>query len=513
MINKYVNKNELPEEILSRILLTGVVKNQFYKNIDDIIKESIPFLIDRAKTDPEFLMKAACFARNSSMKGMVKVALAAINGSAKDAFLSQEHVRKAAIALLSTFHPGQLLQFVEMVKSKQFGRGFGSRPQKWVRSAMEKWNSKKLENYTLKYPAALNSLVRLVHPRYTDERKGLILYVLDDKKDQATGKKQLVVEEMKGLTNQNKIAELMLDNEIPWDVVKGFAGMSGPLAIASMTQMGLTALLLNIRSLEQHGVFNTNDGITALKLKMNEVKSGRSIPLDFAKPYIYATDDDVKGVLLDAMVDTLDVDMGPVEGMSIGVSVDISGSMDGEPLKTAGLLAVPFLKAKNLWFTTFDTNLYEEGVEFVNKGLYNYIGSYNFVASCPQIHGLSRKNQIKNLLAMRTAGGTDISVSLRAAIQTKRKMDLMVVITDEQQNTGTPLMVAWKQYKQIVNPDAQMWVINASNIEWHSADFGDRSVTVYQTMTPALFKNLEYVGQNIVQAIRNFDLSTFGEQS
>jgi hypothetical protein len=92
-------------------------------------------------------------------------------------------------------------------------------------------------------------------------------------------------------------------------------------------------------------------------------------------------------------------------------------------------------------------------------------------------------------------------------------MDLMVVITDEQQNTGTPLMVAWKQYKEIVNPDAQMWIINASNIEWHSADFGDRSVTVYQTMTPALFKNLEYVGQNIVQAIRNFDLSTFGEQN
>ena len=211
----YLSKNELPEETVARILMTGILKNQFYRSVDDMTKEALPLLIERAKVDPEYLLKAACLARNSHMKGMVKVALAAINGSAKDAFLSQEHVRKAAVALLSTFHPGQLLQFVEMVKSKQFGRGFGSRPQKWVRSAMEMWNGKKLENYTLKYPAALNSLVRLVHPRYNDERKGLILYVLGDRKDQATGKKQLVVEEMKGLTNQNKIAELMLDNEIP----------------------------------------------------------------------------------------------------------------------------------------------------------------------------------------------------------------------------------------------------------------------------------------------------------
>lgn len=504
-VDKYLSKNELPEESVARVLLTGILKNQFYRSADDAAKEALPLLVERAKKDPEFLLKAACVARNSHMKGMVKVALAAIAGASDDRFLTKDEVREASIALLSTFHPGQLIQFVELCKSKQFGRGFGSRSQKWVRSAMEKWGYKKLENYTLKYPSALNQLVRLVHPRYTDGRAGLVKYVLDGRKAEATGEKQKVVEELKATKDTKTIANQMLDHEIPWDVIKGFAGLKNEIATAAMTQMGLTALLLNIRSLEEHGVFSTNAGLTALKLKMNEVKDGRSIPLDFAKPYIHTTNERVRDILLDAMASTLDVDMGPVEGLDIAVSIDISGSMNGETLQTAGLMSVPFLKAKSLWFTTFDTNLYEEGV--TASGSDRWGSSYG--GYCPKIKGLDRKTQIKNLLSMRTAGGTNISLAVLHAIRQKRKVDLFVIVTDEQQNTGTPLMQAWKQYKQLINKDAQLWVINATNNQWHSADFGDRSVTVYQTMTPALFKNLEYVGQDLVRAIRKFSLSEF----
>lgn len=508
-IDSYLSKNELPEEAVARVLLTGILKNQFYRSADDAAKEALPLMVERAQKDPEFLLKAACIARNSHMKGMVKVALAAIAGSSKENFLDNDLTKKAAIALLSTFHPGQLIQFVELCKSKQFGRGFGSRPQKWVRAAMENWGYAKLENYTLKYPSALNQLVRLVHPRYTDGRGGLIKYVLNGPKTEVSGVKQQVVEGLKKIASDTKsVANQMLDNSIPWDVIKGFAGLKGEIATASMTQMGLTALLLNISSLEQHGVFSSNEGLTALKLKMNEVKNGRSIPLDFAKPYIHTLNQRVKDILLDAMVSTLDVDMGPVEGLDIAVSVDISGSMKGEPLQTAGLLAVPFLKAKSLWFTTFDTNLYEEGVNITRTSSYWGNGSGGY---CPKLQGLSRRDQVRNLLSMRTAGGTDVAISLKHAIRQNRKVDLFVLITDEQQNAGTPLMVVWNEYKKIVNPKAQLWVINASNYQWHSADFGDRSVTVYQTMTPALFKNLEYVGQDIVQGIRKFKLTDFVE--
>jgi len=508
-VDQYLSKNELPEEAVARVLLTGILKNQFYRSADDAAKEALPLLIERAKKDPEFLLKAACVARNSHMKGMVKVALAAIAGSSDERFLDLELTKEVAVALLSTFHPGQLIQFVELCKSKKFGRGFGSRSQKWVRATMEKWGYRKLENFTLKYPTALNQLVRLVHPRYTDARGGLIKYVLDGRKADATGARQKVVEHMKKLTNSKDIAKEMLEHEIPWDVVKGFAGMKDDIAIASMTQMGLTALLLNIRSLEQHNVFSSTGGIAALKLKMKEVQDGRAIPLDFAKPYIHATNSEVKSVLLDAMVHTLDVPMGAIEGLDVAVSVDISGSMNGETLQTAGLLAVPFLKAKSLWFTTFDTGLYEEGVSH-SSGRHEMFGGAG--GYCPKLKGLPRKTQVQNLLSMRTAGGTNVSVSVEHALARGRKVDVFVLITDEQQNAGTPIMTVWKKYLAKVNPNAQLWVINATNYQWHSADFGEPSVTVYQTMTPALFKNLEYVGQNLTTAIRKFSLKEFVQE-
>ena len=502
----YLSKNELPEESVARVLLTGILKNQFYRSADDAAKEALPLLVERAKLDPEFLLKASCIARNSHMKGMVKVALAAIAGSADERFLNKDLTRDSAVALLSTFHPGQLIQFVELIKSKKFGRGFGSRTQKWVRAVMENWGYMKLETFTLKYPSALNQLVRLVHPRYTDGRAGLIKYVLDGHKSEATGTRQKVVEELKGLSDSKTIALKMIESNIPWDVIKGFAGMKDHIAVASLAQMGLTALLLNIRSLDQHGVFSTKEGIRALKLKMDEVKNGRSIPLDFAKPYIHSTNEEVRGVLLDAMASILDVPMGPVEGLSVAVSVDISGSMQGEPLQTAGLLAVPFLKAKSLWFTTFDDGLYEEGV--TRSG-----GHWGRGGSCPKLKGLDRKTQVKNLLNMQSCGSTNVSLPIQHAIRSKRKVDVFVLITDEQQNTGSPLMTVWKQYKKEVAPNAELWVINATNGQWHSADFGDRSVTVYQTMTPALFKNLEYVGQDLTQAIRKFDLKAFVQEN
>jgi hypothetical protein len=509
-VDRYLVKNELAEETVARVLMCGILKNQFYRSQDDAAKEALPLFISMSKKDPDYLLKAACFARNGHMKGMVKVALAALSGNANQRFLNRRKTRRGAVALLSTFHPGQLIQFVELCKSKVLGRGFGSRPQKWVRDAMEGWTPGKLEVYTLKYPGALNQLVRLVHPRYTDERGGLIRYVLDGRKEEATGEKQTVVERLKRPRTQKKtIANAILDHNIPWDVIKGFAGLEGPIAIAAMTQMGLTALLLNIRSLEQHGVFSTPEGIKALKMKMQEVQNGRSIPLDFAKPYIHNRDQKIRNVLLDGMVATLDVPMPHIESKRVGVSIDISGSMSGEPLQTAGLIGVPFLKAKSLWLTTFDTGLYEEnGMKVTTRN--DYWGSRGH---CPKVQGLSRRKQVEALLNLQTSGATNVSISVQEAVRRKIKLDVHVLITDEQQNSGTPLMTVWKQYKRHVNPRAQLWVINATNYQWHSANFDDPSVTVYQTMTPAIFKNLQYAGIDLVDQIKKLDLDEFTKRN
>jgi hypothetical protein len=502
--NKYVSKNEEWRFSVARVMLTGILKNQYYRSADQAAKEALSTILYAAKTDSEYLLKAAAFAREANMKGMVKLAVAALASVSNDDFLNAYRVE--IINLLSTFHPGQLLQFVELMKSKALGRGFGRRPQRWVQAVMEGWNSKQLEDYTLKYPTALNALVRLVHPNLNDANGKLVCYILsgkDKKYGKPTGKKQKAVEKMKSLKDDNAIAKLMLDNEVPWDVVKGFHPIKGDVGLAMMTQMGLSALLLNVRSLEQNGILTDKKAMTAFEMKLNEVKGGRSLPIDFAKPYIHCSNLHVKNLLVKAIVDSLANNMPAIEGRKIGVSVDISGSMNGEPLVTAGLLSVPFLKAKDLWFTTFDTSLYEEGT-----GVTSYRSFYSSPSGlCPKLKGCSPEKQVKNLLSLTTNGGTNIALSLTEAIVQRRKLDLHVIITDEQQNQGTPLMKVWTKYKKDINPRAELWVINATNSEWHAADFNDPSVTVYQTMTPAIFKNLQFVGQDLVSAVKDYDLN------
>ncbi len=504
--NGYISKNEEWKFSVARVMLTGILKNQYYRSAEDQAKEALPLLISAAQKDPEFVLRAACFARDANMKGMLKLGLACVAGQASDDFLARQEVKECASSLLSTFHPGQLIQFVELMKSKQCGRGFGARPQKWVASVMESWSEDKTEQYTLKYPTAFNSLLRLVHPKLDKKNGDLSRYVLtpvkgNKKNGTASGKVQKAVEKLKAGASSKEIAVGMLDNNIPWDNVKGWAKMDRDVWIACMVQMGLSGLLLNMNALDKHGVFD-KDGIQALKLKMNEVKKGRSIPIDFAKPYIHCSNQDVRNILLDAMADVLTVPMPALEGRSVGVSIDISGSMEGETLQTAGLLAVPFIKSQDLWFTTFDTELWEEGTRARNGG---YWGGE--ISVCPKIKGLTPRKQIENLLSLRVNGGTNVSVSLQAAIKNRRKLDLMVIVTDEQQNDGTPLITVWNQYKQLVNPRAELWIINATNTQWHSADFNDPSVTVYQSMTSAIFNNLKFLGQDLVSAVEKYSLT------
>lgn len=488
----YVNKNEEWRYSVARVLLTGILNNQYYRNAQDAANEALPLIIKAAKADPLYLLKAAAFAREANMKGMVKLAVAALSANAPDEFLITN--RPAIVTLLSTFHPGQLMQFVDLMKSKVLGKGFGARPQKWIQSVMEGWDSQKVEVYTIKYAKDFYSLLRLAHPNYKDVRGKLVSYILTSAdKGKAHGKKQKAIERMKKLIDDKEIAKLMLDNEIPWDAVKGFHAIKGDVGLAMMTQMGLSGLLLNIRSLEQNGVLDSADSIKALEIKLNEVKHGRSIPIDFAKPYIYSSNPKVKQLLLKAIVDSLGNSMPHIEGRKIGVSVDISGSMYGEPLQTAGLLAIPFLKARELWFTTFDTGLYEEPTGRTNNG------------HCPKLAGQTPTKQVEHLLNMKTNGGADVGISLRQALKDNRHLDIHVLITDEHQNTGTPLIAIWKEYKNKINSRAELWIINATNSQWHSADFNDPSITVYQSMTPAIFKNLQFVGQDLVSAINGFD--------
>ena len=496
-----ISKNDDLKQSIARVMLCGILKNQFYRSKDSARDEAVE-LFKRATIEcPDFLLKSAIFARKGHMKGMVLFGLACIVSGADKKFVTDN--RDHIIEVLSTFAPNQLLQFVELVKSKKFGRGLGSSVQKMVAKSMLLWSYELVETYTMKYKSTIKDLVRLVHPSFNDERGLLINYVLDKCDKEISGERQKVLDYIKKLKRNNVedfISNAVLEYKIPWEALKGFYSKynSGKVGTVVLKQMGFSALLLNLRSFDNAGLFVKSENIKALEEKLSGSGNARLIPIDFAKPYLHIHNYNVKEQLVKAIEYSLDVPIPGIENNNIGISIDISGSMEGEALLQAGLLAIPFLKCSKLWFTLFDTNLFEEG------------DAVSYIFKCPKITNTSYNEAINSLLNLKTNGGTDVSISIRKAIQNKINMDLMVLVTDEQQNAGSPVVSAWKEYRDKVNPNAKLWIINASNYEFsiNSKDIDD-SIITYQTITPEIFRNLQYLDKDLISLIENYDRGKF----
>lgn len=138
---------------------------------DDDITSAISLFKSAAETNPQFLLTESLGMRHSDM---VTLSVAILLSCAPDSFLQSEKTKATIKNILVKKTPEQLLECVQYLKDKSFGRGFGSRPQKLFRQAMETWHPEMIEEYIVMKPRHLYSLVRLVHPRYVGYQGELI---------------------------------------------------------------------------------------------------------------------------------------------------------------------------------------------------------------------------------------------------------------------------------------------------------------------------------------------------
>lgn len=167
------------------IIVTGSLSDAKQIDPDQAATHVIDILTSVAQDNPDFLLKSIRDAVECRIDGMVIVALAILTAKADEGFLKRKETANTIISILSVYGPPKLLEYVEYLKSKAFGKGFGSRPQKWLRTVMEGWRLDTMDVYLSKHTSAYYSLVRLVHPRYHGTRGLLVQDALDLKKNSA----------------------------------------------------------------------------------------------------------------------------------------------------------------------------------------------------------------------------------------------------------------------------------------------------------------------------------------
>jgi 60 kDa SS-A/Ro ribonucleoprotein len=493
------------KETIARLALTGVLRDGYHRSEDDLAKEMVATLKKGAQADPVFVLKAAIASREHDFKLFPKLALASVLARQEKDEKFKLDVDTAAAQVLSTFNAGQILEALLVAKAKTFGVGLGRRVQSAVSDALKLKSTKSLESMTITERQNLQRVLRLAHP----ELPKVVSYVMDPtehcpKNGKAVTDRQKAMEGIKNASMKDAaVADLIRDFKLPFNVTKGVVGGRGKVVWEAIRDnMTPMQLLINLKSLDEKGVINA----TWVKKAFDGVDQARLLPLDLLRPYVHA-DPKFQGAIADFMARMCDKPIPGLEDKSVHLAMDFSGSMTYEykgaikNWQPAVVLAASVLgSCEDRSFVLFNTGIMPEGG--------NIIGGWGGTTDkkVPVLKGKSGSQILKALLPLSPNGGTHTHLVVEDLIARRRKVDVVMIVTDEQENGRHGVYTAWNRYRKDVNPDARLLIVNCSNTAWHVAPGIDKSVTIIQSITPSIYQNLLGVEDDVVDVIERIAL-------
>ena len=133
--------NILLENAVNNILCCGYIeRTKIFVNethIDDVIDT----LKKASENIPNVMLTSLLLAPNSSMSCL---GLSILFANANDDFLSSDDTKDKCAIILENFDAEQIAEFIDYLRCRIFGRGFGSRPQKLIKNIIESWSINKI---------------------------------------------------------------------------------------------------------------------------------------------------------------------------------------------------------------------------------------------------------------------------------------------------------------------------------------------------------------------------------
>lgn len=438
-----VNRDGFPcytrplEEQLLQTLVTNTFGQTFYVDQKGMVEESAKVHAAAAASDVDFYAKALAYAREHAFMRSQPV-----YGLAMLAKLDGTLFERAFGKVIRT--PKDLFDFVQVVRAQRGNLG-GRR----IKRVVGQWLAAKLSAnpyWAIKYGAdrdggfSLRDLIRLYHPK-TGEPSSVVGYLLGSlvvndglvKLDrQIWAFEQLKVAQ----TDEDKI-RWIAEGRLPHEVATSFAGKSRAVWSAIVPQLPIFALVRNLATLERHGVLDEHRDLIVDKLTNAEaVANSKMFPHRFLEASKHVRDPRVTDALRRA-VDLAFESVPEIPGRT-AVFLDISGSMGG-CIQQAALFALAAIKKAGgnglLW-------LYDTQVDEFRFSLHDSL--------------LSQAERIG------VRGGTNTSLPMQRLLSRGERVDNILLITDEQQNTGTAFVTALDGYRRRVNGQAKCFVLNVA---------------------------------------------------
>jgi len=418
------------------MLLCNMLGNTFYVSSDQLLAEAEVLHDQMLAKDPLFAAKALVFARN---EGFMR--LQPTFGLAKLAYVDKELFSTIFDRVILT--PADLQDFMTILGA--LGHGQGGRV---VKRAVAIWLENISQYWAIKYSGrskgrgySLEDILNTVHPvPGSEEVAALFRYIKTSEYDPDLLPQVATYEDYKRAESPEERARLIQLGRLPHEVVTGAAGTSLTAAewAALVPQLPVFALLRHLKTLAAHGVLNESRTHIEKTLTGANLKRAKVLPLQIARAYLTLKDIDiipswVLDLLMKAVDDTFD-QLPDIPG-STAVLLDRSYSMVGAPVITGAVFALALLKkAPNSLFWLFDTEV------------------------VPGI--LTTEPILQQALKIRADGGTDTGRPIHRLTRFGIKVDNIILITDEQQNVGSPFYKNLLTYRRVVNPNVKTFVID-----------------------------------------------------
>lgn len=420
------------EEQYVQTLVTNTFGNTFYADQQTLLMEAEALHRDMAQSNPQFMAKALVYARNDGyMRLQPLFGLAVLSAHRPDLF--------AKIFLQVVRIPSDLSDFLTILKG--MGRGEGGRA---VKRQVNRFLAGVSEYWAVKYNGrgrgySLGDAIATAHPKPADiKQQALFRYLRGQEASLSMLPQVEALEQLKRAATEAEQLHWIESGRLPHEVVTGAIQPTKAVWAALIDQMPTLALLRHLNTLERAGVLEDRRNLETVIARLTDQRAlqrAHILPFRFAKAFRQVK----HPALRDALRDAVEYTFGNLPDLEdrTAIFLDISGSMSGDYLQIGSVFALALYKKTrgNSLFWLFDTEVAD---------------------AMP-----SRRDSILTQAdAIRARGGADTGAPVRKLLAERRKVDQIVIITDEQQNSGSPFYEALLKYRSKVNPNVKAFIID-----------------------------------------------------
>jgi len=420
------------EEQYVQTLVTNTFGNTFYADQNELLAEAETLHREMAQSRPQFMAQALVYARNEGyMRLQPLFGLAILSAYRQDLFA------KAFPQVVRI--PSDLSDVLTILKG--MGRGEGGRA---VKRQVNRFLAGVSEYWAVKYNGrgrgySLGDAIATAHPKPADlKQQALFRYLRGQEANLALLPQVAALEQLKRAATETERLHWIESGKLPHEVVTGTIKPTKAVWEALLALMPTFALLRHLNTLEREGVLEDRRDLDAVIARLTDsevLRKTKILPFRFAKAFRQVKHPELRDALRDAVELTF-ANLPDLEDRT-AIFLDISGSMDGEYLQIGSVFALALYKKTqgNSLFWLFDTDVEDA-------------------------YPSRRDSILSQAERIRARGGTDTGAPVRKLLAERRKVDQIILITDEQQNSGSSFYRELLNYRANVNPRVKAFIID-----------------------------------------------------